>query len=162
MGSNVSQLWQQGAARARSLVVSSGMAANAKIDLTQRVPLSAGLCWLLFKEHPSPHSSALQAKSESCCPVGAQGERMREEDGHLRSNTTKEAINPNTEEKMAGNVLEITRGREHLRSLIDRAAIDRASLAGSFRVPSLKALTHSTWWALLCPPFESRGNDPKV
>lgn len=70
---------------------------------------------------------------------------MREEFSHLRSNTAKEAIKPNTEEKMAGNVLEITRGREHLRSLIDSVAIDRASLAGSFRVPSLKALMHPMW-----------------
>lgn len=51
----------------------------------QRVPLCPGLCWLLFQESDSPPSSSLQAKSEACSPVGAQGEAHQTRDSQLLS-----------------------------------------------------------------------------
>ena len=48
-------------------------------------PLCPGLCWLLFQESDSPPSSSLQAKSEACSPVGAQGEAHQTRDSQLLS-----------------------------------------------------------------------------
>lgn len=109
-----------------------------------------GLCGLLFKESSSPHA-ALQAQAESCCPGGHKGKRVRQGHGHPRSRTTKEDTKHRGQDGRGR--FGITRGWEPLCPLIDGADIDLVSLAGSFRVPSLKALTHSTWWALLCLPF---------
>lgn len=78
--------------------------------------MSISVCW------------ALLAAIYGMLPCSIQGEDNQRE-SHPRSNSTKEAIKPNAEEKMGRNVLEITRGGEHSRLLVDEAGIDRVFTA---------------------------------
>lgn len=82
-----------------SLVASRGTATSATVDLTQRGSLSPGLCWPLVKQSYSSPVSCLQAQSESCSPVVAQGEDKQTGDSHLQSYRS-EAIKPNIEKKI--------------------------------------------------------------
>ena len=85
------------------------------MDLTQHDSLSPGLRWPLVKESYSSSHCCLHPESESCSPVGAQGEGDQTGDNYLRSYRSNKTRDRRTDRKgYSGNHM-----REHLCVLID-------------------------------------------
>ena len=95
----------QGTGSGEVSVSSPGTATSATGDLTHCGSLSPGLCRSLVKE-----SYSSPPKSESCSPVGAQGEGHQTEDTHLQSYRSNKTRDKNRQEgiiwksREAGNI----------------------------------------------------------
>lgn len=100
MGLIVSEQWLQGTARGE---FSGGFPWDGHQCHSGLNPERFSVSWALlaasYKESYSSPVSCLQAQSESCSPVAAQGEDNQTGDSHLQSYRS-EAIKPNTEKKI--------------------------------------------------------------